>query len=214
MELQLKAATDVKVATSETTTPAELSAEWSRVRTRLQSEVGEVEYRTWLRQMSLGGTDGDEVTVLLPTRFLRDWVRSHYGDRISAVWQAENGRVRRVDIRVGRSKARAEFRGSQPVMVLRRMRILLRVEQLLQRDFQFFRRRKEQNHARKILAGFHAGSFIGGNCEGMRGVLHANYPLVVDGAVNALRSLRRNTMSRQQQRRKRADEQSTTPNVS
>jgi hypothetical protein len=44
--------------------------------------------------------------------------------------------------------------------------------------------------------------------------LHANYLLVVDGAVNALRSLRRNTMSRQQQRRKRADEQSTTPNVS
>jgi chromosomal replication initiator protein len=103
MELQLKAVSDVKVAGSETTTPAELSAEWTRVRTRLQSEVGEVEYRTWLRQMSLGGTDGDEVTVLLPTRFLRDWVRSHYGDRISALWQAENGRVRRVDIRVGRS---------------------------------------------------------------------------------------------------------------
>ena len=99
-------------------------------------------------------------------------------------------------------------------MVLRRMRILLRVEQLLQRDFRFFRRRKEQNHARKILAGFHAGSFIGGNCEGVRGVLHADYPLVVDGAVNALRSLRGNAMSRQQQRRKRADEQSTTPNVS
>jgi chromosomal replication initiator protein len=103
MELQLKAASDVKVEGSETTTPAELSAEWTRVRTRLQSEVGEVEYRTWLRQMSLGGADGDEVTVLLPTRFLRDWVRSHYGDRINTLWQAENGRVRRVDIRVGRA---------------------------------------------------------------------------------------------------------------
>jgi chromosomal replication initiator protein len=103
MEQQLKAASDVKVDASEATTPAELSAEWTRVRTRLQTDVGEVEYRTWLRQMSLGGTDGDEVTVLLPTRFLRDWVRSHYGDRISALWQAENCRVRRVDIRVGRA---------------------------------------------------------------------------------------------------------------
>ena len=28
-----------------------------------QSEVGEVEYRTWLRQMTLAGVDGDEVTV-------------------------------------------------------------------------------------------------------------------------------------------------------
>jgi chromosomal replication initiator protein len=82
---------------------ADLPSEWARVRSRLQGEVGEVEYRTWLRQMSLGAADGDEVTVLLPTRFLRDWVRSHYGDRISALWQAENNRVRRVDIRVGRA---------------------------------------------------------------------------------------------------------------
>ena len=103
MELQLKAASDAQVDGSETTTSAELSGEWGRVRARLQSEVGEVEYRTWLRQMTLGGSDGDEVTVLLPTRFLRDWVRSHYGDRISALWQAENVQVRRVDIRVGRA---------------------------------------------------------------------------------------------------------------
>ena len=79
----------------------QLAAQWARVRGRLQSEVGDVEYRTWLRQMSLGGIDGDEVTVRLPTRFLRDWVRTHYGDRLNALWQAENRLVRRVDIRVG-----------------------------------------------------------------------------------------------------------------
>ena len=78
-----------------------LSDQWARVRGRLQSEVGDIEYRTWLRQMSLVGLDGDEVTVKLPTRFLRDWVRSHYGERLNALWQAENRRVRRVDIRVG-----------------------------------------------------------------------------------------------------------------
>jgi chromosomal replication initiator protein len=79
----------------------QLADQWARVRGRLQTEVGDVEYRTWLRQMSLGGMDGDEVTVRLPTRFLRDWVRSHYGDRLNALWQAENRHVRRVDIRVG-----------------------------------------------------------------------------------------------------------------
>jgi chromosomal replication initiator protein len=79
----------------------QLAAQWARVRGRLQSEVGEVEYRTWLRQMSLAGLDGDEVTVLLPSRFLRDWVRAHYGDRLNALWQAESPSVRRVDIRIG-----------------------------------------------------------------------------------------------------------------
>ncbi len=79
---------------------AGLDAAWERVRQRLQAEVGEVEYRTWLRQLSLAGLDGDEVTVHLPTRFLRDWVRGHYADRLSTLWQQEDGRVRRVDVRV------------------------------------------------------------------------------------------------------------------
>jgi chromosomal replication initiator protein len=72
---------------------------WARIRGRLQQEVGDVEYRTWLKQMTLAGIDGDEVTILLPSRFLRDWVRSHYGEKITRMWQAEDSAIRRVDIR-------------------------------------------------------------------------------------------------------------------
>ncbi len=75
----------------------QLATQWARIRGRLQSEVGEVEYRNWLRQMTLAGVDGDEITVHLPTRFLRDWVRSRYGDRLNALWQAENPAIRRVE---------------------------------------------------------------------------------------------------------------------
>jgi len=82
----------------------QVAAQWARIRGRLQSEVGDVEYRTWLRQMTLAGIDGEEVTVHLPTRFLRDWVRSHYGEKISKLWQIENGRIKRVDIRVGHGR--------------------------------------------------------------------------------------------------------------
>ena len=78
----------------------QLATQWASVRGRLQNEVGDVEYRAWLRQMTLVGLDGDEITITLPSRFLRDWVRSHYGDRLTALWQAENRRVRRVEIRV------------------------------------------------------------------------------------------------------------------
>jgi chromosomal replication initiator protein len=79
----------------------QLAAHWARVRGRLQQEVGEVEYRSWLRQMTLAGIDGDEITVLLPTRFLRDWVRTQYGDRLSALWREELPQVRRVEVGVG-----------------------------------------------------------------------------------------------------------------
>jgi chromosomal replication initiator protein len=78
---------------------ARMAEAWARVRARLRAEVGEVEYRTWLRQMTLSGIDGDEAVVTLPSRFLRDWVRGHYGDRLRALWQAEGLGVKRVDVR-------------------------------------------------------------------------------------------------------------------
>ena len=87
--------------TAASDTDPQLAVQWARIRGRLQNEVGDVEYRTWLRQMTLAGLEGDEITVRLPTRFLRDWVRTHYGDRLTALWMAENRAVRRVEIRVG-----------------------------------------------------------------------------------------------------------------
>ena len=39
---------------------ASLQESWARIRGRLRDEVGEVEYRTWLRQMTLVGIEGDE----------------------------------------------------------------------------------------------------------------------------------------------------------
>ncbi len=94
-------------------TAEQLGEQWARVRSRLQQDVGDVEYRTWLRQMTLGNVDGDEVTVHLPSRFLRDWVRGHYADKLNALWQSENKRIRRVDIRVGGAGILAEPSGAE-----------------------------------------------------------------------------------------------------
>ena len=78
-----------------------LAMVWARIRGLLQSEMGEAEYRNWLRPMTLEGMEGDEVAITLPTRFVRDWVRDHYGARVNALWQSEHPQVRRVDFRVG-----------------------------------------------------------------------------------------------------------------
>ena len=39
--------------------PPQLATQWARIRGRLQHEVGDIEYRNWLRQMTLAGIDGD-----------------------------------------------------------------------------------------------------------------------------------------------------------
>ncbi|APT59295.1 chromosomal replication initiation protein DnaA [Roseomonas gilardii] len=84
---------------------ANVTEAWARIRGRLREEIGEIEYRTWMRQMTLAAIEGEEAVVQVPSRFLRDWLRSQYGDRLRALWQAENLGVRRVDIRVAPASA-------------------------------------------------------------------------------------------------------------
>lgn len=77
-----------------------LEIHWGRICSRLQVEVGEVEYRTWLKQITLGAIDEDELTLYLPTRFLRDWVRAQYNNKLSQLWHAELPQIRRVELKL------------------------------------------------------------------------------------------------------------------
>jgi chromosomal replication initiator protein len=86
----------------------QLAAAWSRVRSRLKQEFGEVEYRNWLRQTTLATLDGDCAVITLPTRFLRDWVRDRYGDRLRALCAAELPGARRIELRVAAAPAADE----------------------------------------------------------------------------------------------------------
>jgi chromosomal replication initiator protein len=92
-----------------------LANQWASVRSKLQQEVGEVEYRTWLKQVTLGGLDGNDLTLMLPTRFLRDWVSKEYGSLIASLWQTVNPAVHRVDIRAQPSRGTAPNL-AEPVM--------------------------------------------------------------------------------------------------
>ncbi len=83
-----------------------LAEQWARVRACLLAEVGEVEYRTWLKQVSFAGLAGDEAVVMLPTRFLRDWVNKEYGELIAEFWRQVNPAVKRVEFRAGAPSAR------------------------------------------------------------------------------------------------------------
>ncbi|MDI2090302.1 chromosomal replication initiator protein DnaA [Commensalibacter oyaizuii] len=81
-----------------TTLKSILEIHWDRICNRLKAEVGEVEYRTWLQQITLGGIEEDELTLYLPTRFLRDWVRSQYNSKLNQLWNTELPQIRRVEL--------------------------------------------------------------------------------------------------------------------
>ena len=74
--------------------------QWQRVCARLRSEFGDAAYNSWLRPLSFERIDSGLAHLQAPTRFMRDWVLSHYGERIRIFWQAEDSTVRDINISV------------------------------------------------------------------------------------------------------------------
>ena len=72
--------------------------QWSRVRGRLRAEFGDAAFKSWLQPIRLAGVAGGQVSMNVPTRFMRDWVMSRYADRIRSLWRGEDESIKNIDI--------------------------------------------------------------------------------------------------------------------
>jgi chromosomal replication initiator protein len=81
---------------------------WSRVKARLRAEFGEAVFSSWFARLDFEACDAAALRLSVPTRFLKQWIHGNYGDRLTALWRAESGDLRRVDLAVrtaGRGRA-------------------------------------------------------------------------------------------------------------
>lgn len=96
-----------------------LTAQWARIRARLRAEVGEATFRSLLKPLTLEDMKDGSVLISVPTRFMRDWVDTQYGERLLELWSKENPSISSVDIAIaGSLESRAETvkaAGSIPV---------------------------------------------------------------------------------------------------
>jgi len=74
------------------------SSQWNRVRSKLRAEFGEAAYRSWLKPASFEMVDSETVRILAPTRFMRDWIETQYGERLKRLWLAEVPQLRDIEI--------------------------------------------------------------------------------------------------------------------
>ncbi len=84
----------------------DMKSRWGRVRGRLRAEFGDATFNSWLKPLKLGESESGAVRLLVPTRFMRDWVKSHYGDRLRDLWEQEIGTGAAVEFEVDRSTRR------------------------------------------------------------------------------------------------------------
>jgi chromosomal replication initiator protein len=73
---------------------------WQRVKNRLRTELGDDVFSSWFARMELDAVDRGAVRLSVPTRFLRNWIQSHYSEKVLGNWQAEEPAITRLELSV------------------------------------------------------------------------------------------------------------------
>jgi chromosomal replication initiator protein len=73
---------------------------WARVKNRLRAELGEDVFASWFRGVEVEQVEGDVVHLTVATRFLRNWLRSHYYDFVLRLSRGEWPNVERIEFKV------------------------------------------------------------------------------------------------------------------
>ena len=82
------------LATTELHTPEHtmddvLGHAWNRIAEKLNAHYGDAVFRSWIKPIRFAGSDRGQILLSVPTRFMREWVVSHYGETIRSLWQEE-----------------------------------------------------------------------------------------------------------------------------
>ncbi len=80
---------------------------FAQVKALLQKEFGETAFRSWIAPIDAVSCVSGTLSLNVPTRFIRDWVKSHYADRIRSLWTQHFGAIARVEIGISGKKAAA-----------------------------------------------------------------------------------------------------------
>ncbi len=71
--------------------------QWGQICDQLKSEVGETAFDNWLRPLSVGSLNNGTMNICVPTRFMKNWVITHYSDRIHKMWEKKNPNVANIN---------------------------------------------------------------------------------------------------------------------
>jgi chromosomal replication initiator protein len=77
-----------------------LAAAWESIRAGLRRDCGARTFDGWLKPAALGDFDPEsgDLELALPSKFMADWVRSHFGERLALAWRTALPIVRSVTI--------------------------------------------------------------------------------------------------------------------
>ena len=73
-----------------TSKTVDIKNSWDRTLSVLRAELGEATFRSWFKHIEFGELIEKKLVLYLPTKFMRDWIHTHYSDRILAILKNDN----------------------------------------------------------------------------------------------------------------------------
>ncbi len=90
----------------------EITAIWKQVHKALRGEFGEAVFRSWLKPLTLQACYHGTLEVSVPTRFMKDWIQTHYSKRILEMCTEKDGSIKRLEIVVVQNAIPQEDEGA------------------------------------------------------------------------------------------------------
>ncbi len=73
---------------------------WHLVQNKLKNEHGEATYKSWLSKLDFVETNSSTLTLMAPTKFMREWVVTHYMESIKNAWNNFSPNINELNINI------------------------------------------------------------------------------------------------------------------
>ena len=91
----------VRAIAADSSTFVDLACEdWARISARLRKEIGPTAYNSWMSDLSFERVEDETAFFSTSAAHVRDWIVSHYADRIRSLWADGGVPVNKIKINV------------------------------------------------------------------------------------------------------------------
>ena len=73
---------------------------WSNTKIKLKKIYGQQEYTNWLKLLSFNSIKNNVLILNAPTKFMCDWISSHYGKKVLNTWREFDKSAKDISIMV------------------------------------------------------------------------------------------------------------------
>lgn len=78
-------------------TERSIDIQWGQICSQLKMEFGETAFDSWLKPLTVGEFNNGTMNICAPTAFMKNWVVTHYSDRINKIWEQQNPDIKKIN---------------------------------------------------------------------------------------------------------------------